>query len=195
MKLDKLLGQGFLVLHFIGSQLHEGFHGHLVEMEVVFTIAPVDIVMDIVMDMFLPSLVRLPPVPGLLDQPALVQGDVVLSSVGKTNMSQVVLRTSVDEKEEAEQNEELHPCLAVSKVIRRRDVWSFILNHGCRHQTVPSVTRNVWGYLVSAVTRRDQLESVLFVNFAHKLAKYGAKIFCPIMKILIYLIVMSVLLC
>ena len=37
-------------------------------MEVVFTIAPVDIVVDIVMDMFLPSLVRLPPVPGLLEQ-------------------------------------------------------------------------------------------------------------------------------
>ena len=164
------MGKGLLVLNFIWSQLYEGFHGHLVEMEIVFTIALVCVSVT-GMDVFLPSLMRLSPVPGLLDQPALVQGDVVLSSVNKTKMARVVLRTSVDEKEEAEQNEELHPCLAFCKVIRRRAVWSFILNPGCRLQTVPSVTRNVWGYLVSRVTRPNQPSSVLFVNFAHKLAR------------------------
>ena len=130
----------------------------------MFSVAPVG-VLAIAVDVFLPCLVRLSPVPGLLDQDAVEEGDVLLSSVAKTNWPLKVLRATVDEKEEAEENEELHPCPAVCKVIRRRALWSFIPNHGCRHQTVPTVTRNqarkltrnVWGYLVSAVTRRDQV--------------------------------------
>ena len=109
-------------------------------MEIVSLIAPVDLV--IAMDVILPCLMRLSPLPGLLDQSSLEEGDVVLSSGSKTERSRVVLRTTVDEKEEAEEDEELHPCSTVCKVIRRRAAWSFILNFGCRHQTVPSVTRS-----------------------------------------------------
>ena len=87
-------------------------------MEIVSLIAPVG---PFGQDMFviLPSLMWLSPVPGLLDQSSLEEGDVVLSSVSKTDRSRVVLRTSVDEKEEAEEDEELHPCNVVCKVIRR----------------------------------------------------------------------------
>merc|ERR1712183_487816 len=111
-----LLGKGLLVLNFDGSQLDEGFHGHLGEMEIVFSVAPVGVFGLDIMVVFLPCLVRLSPVPGLLDQHTVEEGDVLLSSVTKTNWSLVVLRTTVDEKEEAEENEELHPCPAVCKV-------------------------------------------------------------------------------
>ena len=134
-------------------------------MEVVFSIAPVGVFGLATVNVILPCLVWLSRLPVLLEQNTLEEGDVLLSSVAKTNWSLKVLRATVDEKEEAEENEELHPCPAVCKVIRRRALWSFIPNHGCRHQTVPTVTRNqarkltrnVWGYLVSAVTRRDQV--------------------------------------
>ena len=118
LKLGNLLRNCFLVLSFNGSQLYEGFHGHLGKMEIVSLIAPVG---PFGQDMFviLPSLMWLSPVPGLLDQSSLEEGDVVLSSVSKTDRSRVVLRTSVDEKEEAEEDEELHPCNVVCKVIRR----------------------------------------------------------------------------
>ena len=152
-----------LILSFIGSKLYEGFHGHLVEMEIVFLIAPVDS-MILGMVVFLPGVVRLSPVPCFLAQAALEEGNIVLSSVG--NSRPVVLRPAVDEEEEAEEDEELHSCPARCKVIRLRALWSFILNPGCRHQTVPSVTRNQecggwWGYLVSEVTRRDQVHFYL----------------------------------
>ena len=180
-----------LILSFIGSQLYEGFHGHLVEMEFVSLIAPMD---SLILDMFvvLPGVVRLSPVPGLLDQPALHEGDAVLSSV--SNSRAVVLRTAVDEEEEAEEDEELHSCPARCKVIRQRALWSFILNPGCRHQTVPTVTRNqecvgIFGQR----SHKTRPSSFLFVNFAHKLAKFTYTIrcknifFCLIKLILLFI--------
>ena len=138
-------------------------------MEVVFSIAPVGVFGLATVNVILPCLVWLSRVPVLLEQNTFEEGDVLLSSVKGTNRSLVVLRASVDEKEEAEENEELHPCPAVRKVIRRRAGWSFIPNPACRHQTVPTVTRNqarkltrnVWGYLVTPVTRRDQVHFYL----------------------------------
>ena len=139
-------------------------------MEVVFSIAPVGVFGLATVDVILPCLVWLSRVPVLLEQHALEEGDVVLKCSHITKDRSVgVLRASVDEKEEAEENEELHPCPAVRKVIRRRAGWSFIPNPACRHQTVPTVTRNqarkltrnVWGYLVSPVTRRDQVHFYL----------------------------------
>ena len=138
-------------------------------MEVVFSIAPVGVFGLATVNVILPCLVWLSRLPVLLEQNTLEEGDVLLSSVKGTNRSLVVLRASVDEKEEAEENEELHPCPAVRKVIRRRAGWSFIPNPACRHQTVPTVTRNqarkltrnVWGYLVTPVTRRDQVHFYL----------------------------------
>ena len=132
-------------------------------MEVVFSIAPVGVFGLATVNVILPCLVWLSRLPVLLEQHALEEGDVVLKC------SHTCLRASVDEKEEAEENEELHPCPAVRKVIRRRAGWSFIPNPACRHQTVPTVTRNqarkltrnVWGYLVSPVARRDQVHFYL----------------------------------
>ena len=145
-------------------------------MEIVFLIAPVDS-MILGMVVFLPGIVRLSPVPCLLAQTALEEGDAVLSSV--SNSRPVVLRPAVDEEEEAEEDEELHSCPARCKVIRQRALWSFILNPGCRHQTVPTVTRNqecvgIFGQR----SHKTRPSSFLFVNFAHKLAKFTYTIRC-----------------
>ena len=124
----------------LGSlKLDKGFHGHLVEMEVIFSVVvPVNFVGDLGL---LLLLVRLPSSSELLDEVGGVHvGKEALGQAGVVRS--LVLRPGTGQQEEAEEDKEHHPETAGRQLTRwSEELCSFILNDGW--QTSDVLTRPV----------------------------------------------------